>query len=64
MLVEGGYLHSMKLLIEKASATPDGPPLKKGSGSLLSRWRKRTPFSVVTPLKRLGVILLGRSYQS
>ena len=63
MLVEGGYLHSMKRLIEKASETPDGPVPKKGSGSVVSRWKKRTPFSVVAPLKRLGVILLGGSIQ-
>lgn len=63
MLVEGGYLHSMKLMIEKASETSEQPDPKKGSGSLLSRWRTRTPFSIVAPLKRLGVILLGGSFQ-
>jgi hypothetical protein len=63
MLVEGGCLHSMNLVIEKAAATPEGPPPKKGAGSFLARWRNRTPFSVVMPPRRLGLILLGGSFQ-
>jgi hypothetical protein len=62
MLVEGGYLHSMKQLLEIA-ADADAPLPKKGSRSFLARWRKRTPFSVLTPLKRLGLILLRGPYQ-
>jgi hypothetical protein len=63
VLVEGGYLHSLKLIIEKASATPDGLAPKKGSDSLFAQWRARTPFSVMSPLKRLGLILLGGPYR-
>jgi hypothetical protein len=33
MLVEGGYLHAMKQIIEKAAETPDPPrPGSEGSG--------------------------------
>jgi hypothetical protein len=63
MLVEGGYLHSMKLMIEKASETPAIPDRRKGPGFFLSRWRRKAPRALVAPLKRLGVILLGGSLQ-
>jgi hypothetical protein len=64
MLVEGGYLHSMKLMIEKASAASDRPDPRPTRGWLRSRLRRRRPFSIAAPLKRLSVILLGSSFQS
>jgi len=62
MLVEGGYLHSMKRLIETVSETPEGRPTKRVSG-FLPRWKMQTPLSVLRPLKRLAITLLGRSIQ-
>ncbi len=57
MLVEGGYLHSMKLLIEKAMDTPDQPS-HDATRDLANRSRKASG-TVVTSLRRLSVILLG-----
>lgn len=48
MLVEGGYLHSMKLLIERASDTPDPAVAPRARGGIFSR-----------SLRRLGGFLLG-----
>ena len=50
MLVEGGYLHSMKLLMEKASASDSPAPVapKRSRQGILSR-----------SLRRLGGFLLG-----
>jgi len=65
MLVEGGYLHSMKQLLEKAEdADLESQLPKKEPGSFLARVRQRTPFSVLTPLKRLGLILLRGSHRN
>lgn len=61
MLVEGGYLHSMRRLIEIAEETPDAPGSKRAPGSRLARWARRKPSAVRRPLKRLAVILLGLS---
>jgi hypothetical protein len=51
MLVKGGYLHSMKLLLERAAEAPEPIPV-------VSRPRKR-PGILVRSLKRLGALLLG-----
>ena len=48
MLVEGGYLHSMKLLMEKAADTPEPVAPKPVRQGILSR-----------SLRRLGGFLLG-----
>lgn len=49
MLVEGGYLHSMKLLIEKATDTPvPAARPQRARNGILSR-----------SLRRLGGFLLG-----
>jgi hypothetical protein len=48
MLVEGGYLHSMKLLIEKASETPVPAVVQRTRRGIFSR-----------SLRRLGGFLLG-----
>jgi hypothetical protein len=69
MLVEGGYLHSMKLLIERASAPEPGQP--QGAGSPTPGRRPRAGATsgakgsgtFVTSLKRLGFILLGWDFQ-
>jgi hypothetical protein len=37
MLVEGGYLHSMKLLLEKASETPEPVVVHRTRGGIFSR---------------------------
>jgi len=51
MLVKGGYLHSMKLLMEKAAETPEPIPV-------VSRPRK-APGVLVRSLRRLSALLLG-----
>jgi hypothetical protein len=61
MLVEGGYLHSMKQLIEKASETPDVGSKKTSRAVTPSRTKESG--TVLTSLKRLGVILLGWDFQ-
>jgi hypothetical protein len=61
MLVEGGYLHSMKQLLEKADADLELPRPTKGPKSFILRMTKRTPFSVLAPFKRIGVTLLRGS---
>jgi len=69
MLVEGGYLHSMKLLIERASAEEAGQP--PGPASPAPRRRPRAGAAsrakgsgtLVTSLKRLGFILLGWDFR-
>ena len=48
MLVEGGYLHSMKMLIEKATETPDAVVVRPAKRGILSR-----------SLRRLGDFLFG-----
>ena len=48
MIVEGGYLHSMKLLIEKATDTVDPVAEQRMRRGLLSR-----------SLRRLGDFLFG-----
>ncbi len=69
MLVEGGYLHSMKLLIERASAAEPGQPPGQGSPAPGRRpragaaSRAKGSGTVVTSLKRLGFILLGWDFQ-
>ena len=47
MLVKGGYLHSMKLLIEKAAETPEPVAPQRARGGILQS------------LRRLGSFLLG-----
>ena len=59
MLVEGGYLHSMKLVIEKAAQTPDPPERPTGPGG--PPRKTKGPGFLVRSLKRLGTILLGRT---
>jgi hypothetical protein len=47
MLVEGGYLHSMKLLMEKAAQTPDatsGTPEGDGGTPRRKSWRSGKSF--------------------
>ena len=69
MLVEGGYLHSMKRLIENASKPEPGhplapPPPAQGRfrrGGAASSTKGSGTF--VTSLKRLGFILLGWNFQ-
>jgi hypothetical protein len=69
MLVEGGYLHSMKRLIENASKPEPGDPLaplaptegrfaRAGAAS-----STKGSGTLVTSLKRLGFILLGWNFQ-
>lgn len=54
MLVEGGYLHSMKQLIEKSADMSDSEIPKKESGFTLVRWAKRTPLAMLIPLQRVA----------
>lgn len=63
MLVEGGYLHSMKLVIEKAAQTPNHPSERSGGPGGPPR-KTKGPGLLVRSLKRLGAILLGRSSRS
>jgi hypothetical protein len=67
MLVEGGYLHSMKLLIERASAAEPGQPPGQPAPGRRPRAgaasRAKGSGTVVTSLKRLGFILLGWDFQ-
>ena len=47
MLVEGGYLHSMKLLMEKAAQTPDAtsrPPEGEAAAPSRRSWRSGKSF--------------------
>jgi hypothetical protein len=59
MLVEGGYLHSMKQLIEKAAETPDIGPNGPYRGVAPSR--PKESGTVTASLKRL--ILLTWDFQ-
>jgi hypothetical protein len=65
MLVEGGYLHSMKLLIERASEAEAGRPPGHGAPMRARRpragaaSRAKGSGTLVTSIKRLGFILLG-----
>jgi hypothetical protein len=60
MLVEGGYLHSMKQIIDKAAETPDfaddpnriPAPSTKPGGAL------------VRSLRRLSLLLLGWDFRN
>jgi hypothetical protein len=69
MLVEGGYLHSMKLLIERASEPEPGQPTGPGSPAPGRRpragagSRAKGSGTFVTSIKRLGLILLGWDFQ-
>jgi hypothetical protein len=57
MLVKGGYVHSMKLLLEKASETPDpGDPRSTIAGTS-SPGAKSSGSAVGKPLARLKLIL-------
>jgi hypothetical protein len=50
MIVEGGYLHSMKLLLERANEGPEPAPRRKAS----------LPDNVIfRSLKMLGAFLIG-----
>ena len=62
MLIEGGYLHSMRRLIEAASATPDLPP-QPTSAEADAPTTKR-PGTVKKTLRRLSVILLGHELEN
>jgi hypothetical protein len=65
MLVEGGYLHSMKLLIERASESEAGqqPGQRPGRPRRAGASRAKGSGTLVTSLKRLGLILLGWDFQ-
>jgi hypothetical protein len=52
MLVEGGYLHSMKRLIETAEQTPEPLPVVRA---------KRRGGFLTRSLRRLGGLLFGWS---
>lgn len=56
MLVKGGYLHSMKLLIERASETPNPGDRQSAAAAASSPGAKRSG-SVAKSLERLKVIL-------
>lgn len=54
MIVEGGYLHSMKLLIEKAAETPDpvAIPIQRSEAIKPTR-------VVIQSIKRVSLALIG-----
>ena len=60
MLVEGGYLHSMKQIIEKAAEAPD---LRKEPGRGATPREKRSG-ALLGSLKRLSSILLGWDFRN
>ena len=69
MLVEGGYLHSMKLLIERAAEAEAGQRPAPGARTRNRRSRAggasraKGPGTLVTSLKRLSFILLGWDFR-
>jgi hypothetical protein len=54
MLVEGGYLHSMKLMLEKAAETPDPTSAHEGSKPAHPR-----TAALVRSIKRLFARVIG-----
>jgi hypothetical protein len=52
MLVEGGYLHSMKRLLETAAETPEPLPVARA---------KRRSGLIARSLRRIGGLLFGWS---
>ncbi len=62
MLVEGGYLHSMKRIVENAEE-PAPERVHAGRGADAPSSRKR-PGALKRSMRLLKVILLGSDFQS